>query len=84
MKLLSTSIIITLLTSQVTALWCCCRGPDSSSRDCCTRVMDQGTFFSLRCGYINGQTCDVGPDPQKQGRYKECCRGHDEYPGYCF
>ncbi|ELU36742.1 hypothetical protein AG1IA_09229 [Rhizoctonia solani AG-1 IA] len=82
MKLSLTSVIITLLASQATALWCCCRGTDSSSRACCTHVMKQSTFYTPRCGWIFGQTCDVGPDEENAINYKECCRDHDEFPGH--
>jgi hypothetical protein len=73
-----------LLVAQTQAKWCCCRGEDAGTINCCYRIEGRDTFYSLGCGLIDGQTCDLGPDGWKQERFKDCCFLENGRHGKCF
>lgn len=84
MKFCFVATILFGLTTGANALWCCC-ALDKNSQACCQSVMGTDTFFSAKCGLINGQSCDVGGSPSLQDDYKYCCNYREgSGSGTCF
>lgn len=82
MKLSIIPILLAIFIAESQALWCCCSQLDETSQECCGK-QGQGTFYSPKCGMINGQTCDLG----STGRYeefKDCCAYREGIRGSCF
>ncbi|KAG8714613.1 hypothetical protein FRC08_011688 [Ceratobasidium sp. 394] len=84
MKFTVVTFVIAALFAQTTkALWCCC-GLDKNSEACCKNVMGADTFYSPKCGLINGQTCDVGPGSDNIYEYRKCCEYREGHLADCF
>ncbi|EUC58869.1 hypothetical protein RSOL_282760, partial [Rhizoctonia solani AG-3 Rhs1AP] len=78
------ALVATCLISQADAKWCCC-ALNKNSVSCCKKIMGADTFFAPGCGFINGQTCDLGPNGKLQSEFKQCCDYHEgTAQGMCF
>ncbi|KDN39059.1 hypothetical protein RSAG8_09095, partial [Rhizoctonia solani AG-8 WAC10335] len=82
MRLSVVAVTLALLFGQSQALWCCCSQLDETSRECCAK-QGQPTFYSPKCGLVNGQTCDLGSNGNFE-EFKYCCRYREGISGSCF
>ncbi|KAK3810638.1 MAG: hypothetical protein J3R72DRAFT_463578 [Linnemannia gamsii] len=71
-----TLCLMALLANTVLAGWCSC-WDNPTSDECCSKIMNAGTFWSPLLGY---GTCDVGGDSYKKDQFIYCCQ-YREGPG---